>query len=81
VDLGGGEAAELTYSRAADGVVSLDHTYVPDSGRDKGIGKQLATAALAWAREQGLRVIPTCPYVAAFVKRHPEYADLIDTRA
>jgi len=69
-------AAILTYRhRGAD--LDLVHTEVPKSLEGHGYAAALATAALSFARREGMKVIPTCPYVKAFLQRHPEYADLV----
>ena len=60
-----------------DGVASMHHTYVPPSLEGRGIAGQLVAAALAHARAAGWRVRPTCSYVAAYMRRHPETADLL----
>ena len=44
----------------------------------RGVAGDLVKAALDYARAQGLRVVPACSYSAAYVQRHPEYADLVD---
>ncbi len=72
-----GEEAELTYSYPEETVLDLDYTYVPESARNKGIADQLVKASLDFARENNLQVIPSCPVVEAYVKRHPEYQDII----
>ena len=41
-----------------------------------GVGNELARAALEFARESKIRVIPTCPFVRSYIRRHPQYADL-----
>jgi uncharacterized protein len=64
--------AELLYDMFADDVIDLQHTEVPASGKGKGVGDALVRAALAHARERKLRVIATCPYVQAWLRRHPE---------
>jgi len=69
------ETAVLDYKLFKD-KVSYDHTGVPRSLEGKGIGSRLAKAALDWARQEGLRVIPVCPFVKSYIERHPEYADL-----
>ena len=56
----------------AELLFELQHTEVPPSGKGHGIGDALVRAALAHARDQGLRVIATCPYVQAWLRRHPE---------
>jgi predicted GNAT family acetyltransferase len=53
------------------------HTEVPDAAEGQGYGSALAVAALDYARSEGKRVIPSCPYVAAYIERHPAYADLV----
>jgi uncharacterized protein len=64
--------AELLYDMFADHVIDLQHTEIPASGKGKGVGDALVRAALAHARERKLRVIATCPYVQAWLRRHPE---------
>jgi uncharacterized protein len=64
--------AELIYAPFSDDVLDLQHTEVPPSGQGHGIGDALVRAALAYAREQGMRVMATCPYVRAWLRKHPE---------
>lgn len=71
VALPGGEA-ELLYQHFAEDVLDLRHTEVPPSGRGQGIGDALVRAALAYAREHGMRVMATCPYVQSWLRKHPE---------
>lgn len=71
VTLPDGEA-ELLCASFGDDVLDLQHTEVPPSGKGRGVGDALVRAALAWAREQGLRVMATCPYVQAWLRKHPE---------
>ena len=71
--------AMLTYKhRGAD--LDLIHTEVPPVLEGKGYAAALAAAALDYARREGMKVIPTCPYVRAYLERHPEYADLVAHR-
>ena len=62
----------LSYQRPQADVIDLRHTVVFPKERGKGTGESLVRAALAFAREQRLRVIPTCPYVAEVLAEHPE---------
>ena len=71
--------ALLKYIRRGD-ALDLMHTTVPKEDEGEGIGTALARAALEQARRDGVRVIPSCPFVAAYVKQHPEFADLVATR-
>jgi uncharacterized protein len=72
----GGQLAYLTYLDRGEHVLELDHTYVPTASRGGGIASQLTARALQYARERGYRVVPSCPFVAAYMDRHPEYRDL-----
>ena len=73
-----GEYATLTY-RWLKGSMVLMHTFVPPSGRGKGVGGILAKYVLDYARAQGLKVIVYCSFVAKYIKDHPEYNDLVTT--
>ena len=66
----GGEA-ELLY-RIEGGVMSIYHTFVPESERGKGIAEKLAFAAFDMAKDKGLKVRPDCPYIKHFLEKHPE---------
>ena len=57
-------------------VMDLQHTSVPDALEGGGYGSALARAALDHARRHGLKVLPTCAFVHAFMRRHHEYDDL-----
>jgi predicted GNAT family acetyltransferase len=53
------------------------HTEIDPAYRGRDLAERLVTAALDDAREAGVRVVPSCPYVAQFIEQHPEYADLV----
>jgi len=59
------------------GQIMFTHTEVPPAHEGQGIGTALIEAALASARERGLKVIPTCPFFASYMKRHAEVQDLL----
>jgi len=63
------------YVRTADLVV-YPHTEVGPGFESRGVGSRLARAALDDARERGLAVLAICPFIADWMRRHPEYADL-----
>ena len=69
-------AALLTYERRGD-VLEMMHTEVPEAFEGQGFGARLARAALDYARQEGATVIPSCPFVAAYIERHPAYAELV----
>ena len=76
IALGSGRAV-LDYHRTGDGVLDFAHTYVPPEARGRSIAGRLVTHGLKYARAEGLKVVPSCPYVSAFIRRHSEYADLV----
>lgn len=78
VELDDGKEAYLEYRDRGDGTLEYAHTFVPESHRRREIGEDLVVEALNYARDQGLVVIPSCPFVRHVVEdRHPEYASLI----
>jgi len=68
----GDHLAVLDY-RQRESSIDLKHTEVPAAFEGHGLGAKLAHAALEFAKAQGLTVRASCPYVAAYIKRHPEY--------
>ena len=71
-----GKQAFIQYRYADDNLV-LVHTEVPDSLSGRGIGGKLAHAALEHARAEGVKVVPLCPFVASYIRRHSEYQSLV----
>lgn len=71
-----GRTGFLNYHRRGNSMV-LIHTEVPPELEGRGLGGSLARAALEHARSEGLRAVPRCPFVAAWMERHPEYNDLL----
>lgn len=71
--------AGLAFSeyRLADGVLIIRHTEVPEELEGRGIGSRLARGVLEQARARGLKVVARCPFVAGYIRRHPEYQDLV----
>ena len=55
----------------------VEHTEVPVELENKGLASRIVRTALDYARAQNLRVMPLCPFTAAFIHRHPEYQDLV----
>ena len=72
----GGKAAYVRYRQLDGQTLELDHTYVPRESRGGGIATQLTVRALEYARAHGYRVVPSCPFAAAYIDRHPEYREL-----
>jgi predicted GNAT family acetyltransferase len=77
IDLGDGSFAIADYTLAASKIM-FTHTGVPEAHEGKGIGTTLIRFALDAARERGLKVIPICPFFAAYMQKHAEVQDLLD---
>lgn len=58
-------------------VMTFTHTIVPPEIGGRGVGGRLISAALAQVRQRGLKVVPQCSFVAAYIQRHPEQGDLL----
>lgn len=71
------EVAVLVY-RFYKNDVALMHTDVPEKLGNRGIASALAKHALEWAKEHHKKVMVYCPFVASYLKRHPEYNVLVD---
>lgn len=67
----------LAYYRRADGVITFTHTETPFAVQGQGIASKLIRGALEQVRAEGLKVVARCSFVAAYIARHPEYADLV----
>jgi hypothetical protein len=74
--LDGEPVGHATYT-PAEGAVIIGHTEVDRRHEGRGVGAAIIEAALDDLRARGLKVLPLCSFAAAFVRRHPEYADLV----
>lgn len=72
----GQRLAEMTYSVAGSRVI-IDHTHVDDVLRGKGAGAKLVHAAVAWARQENVKLLPLCPFARSVFDKTPEYADVL----
>lgn len=67
-----GEIAMIEYMRAGTNII-YTHTEVPPAFEGRGIANALAYSAMEYAKAEGLKVQALCPFVAAYVRKHPEY--------
>ena len=74
-----GQVAYAAYDLEEPDRIVFTHTIVPDALSGRGIAAQLVQHALRHAREKKLKVVPQCSYVAAYIQRHSEYAELLAT--
>ncbi len=75
---GGHVVGEMTWARHGAGPMEIDHTWVDPRARGQGLARQLVDAGVAYARAEGLRVLPLCSYV---VRVFAEDRSLDDLRA
>jgi predicted GNAT family acetyltransferase len=72
-----GKAAGKAYFQVTPEAVVFTHTSVEPEYEGRGLGSALARGALDDVRARGERVVAQCPFIAAFITKHPEYADLL----
>jgi predicted GNAT family acetyltransferase len=72
-----GHLAVLEYQLIV-GEIIFTHTGVPSALEGQGIGSRLARAGLDYARARELKVIPLCSFIAGYIKKHPEYTNLVE---
>lgn len=73
-----GPEAELTYSRASDALIIIDHTGVPEAYRGGNVGFALVKRAVDDARAGGYKILPLCPFAAAQFRRHKDWHDVLN---
>ena len=71
--------AEMTYFRSGDGEITIDHTEIDPKLRGEGIGDDLISEAVKFARAEGLKIKATCPYAEKVLGKHPEFADVLSS--
>lgn len=76
-----GELVGYTEYRRHDGTIMLAITVVPEELQNKGIGTALARFAIAEARKAGKRIEPVDPFIAGWLERHPEHAEMMHDKA
>ena len=73
----GERKAEMTYSNAGPDKIIIDHTEVDESLRGEGVGYKLVEAAVNYARENQLKILPLCPFAAAVFRKRDDYSDVL----
>lgn len=71
-----GHTAKIEY-KMQPGEISVLHTEVPKELEGRGVASAMTKSALEYIRANGLKLIPLCPYMRAYLKKHPEYHDLV----
>lgn len=75
--LTGGKMAFIQYEEAGKGILALMHTEVPEGFEGKGLGGALVKKTFEIVREENLKIVPACPFVSVYLKRHPEFQSLV----
>jgi predicted GNAT family acetyltransferase len=73
-----GLTALIVY-RIQPGRMIIQHTEVPPELEARGLAAKLTRAALEYARSKKFQVVPSCPYTAAYIAKHPEYSGLLSS--
>lgn len=73
-----GPVAELTFSRASNTLIIIDHTGVPDAYRGQHVGVALVRRAVEDARAGGYKILPLCPFASAQFRRHSDWSDVLN---
>ncbi len=73
----GDRRAEMSYTHAGDGKITIDHTFVEKQFRGENIGKDLVQAGIEFARKKNLKIIPLCPFVQSEFEKNADYADVL----
>ena len=71
-----GQRAFAAY-RLHDGTIVFTHTEVPPALEGRGVGRALARTALEYARGAGLDVVPVCPFIASYIRRHRQHEPVV----
>jgi predicted GNAT family acetyltransferase len=72
----GDDIAVVNY-RLSPGMIMLSHTEVPEELEGRGLGSRIVRGVLDMVRARGLKVVPACGFVAAFIRKNPDYQDLL----
>ena len=73
----GERLAEMTYSKAGENMIIIDHTDVSDKLRGQGAGRQLLLKAVEYARSNHIKILPLCPFAKSVFDKTPEIADVL----
>lgn len=72
--------AEMTYSKAGDRLIIIDHTGVPIDYKGEGVGRRLVNKAVEDARINDKEILPLCPFAAAEFRKHSDWADVLSKK-
>lgn len=77
IDVDGKQEAVMTFVFAGDDKIIIDHTEVKPGNEGKGFGKKMVTKAVEYARENGIKIIPLCPFAKSVFDKVTEFRDVL----
>jgi len=77
IDDNGNQIGLMTYKKSGDGVMTIDHTEVDSNHRGEGLGEDLVAAGVKYARENNLKIAPTCPFAKKVIDETPEFQSVL----
>jgi hypothetical protein len=77
IETDGEKLGELAYAKEGNDTIVIEHTEVSDKLQGKGAGKQLVSAAVSYAREKNIKIIPKCSFAKSVFDRVKEYQDVL----
>lgn len=78
IEIDNEKLAEMSYSKAGDKLIIIDHTEVSEKLKGKSAGKQLLQAAVDYARQHQIKILPLCPFAKSVFDKTPEYKDVLN---
>ncbi len=73
----GQKSALMTYKKSDENEITIDHTEVDKAMQEKGLGKKMVAAAVEYARENDIKIVPVCPFVKKVIDETSEYRDVL----
>ncbi|HOY18954.1 MAG TPA: GNAT family N-acetyltransferase [Haliscomenobacter sp.] len=77
IEVDGVMQAQMTFVFAGPERIIIDHTEVQPGNEGKGYGKKMVSAAVDYAREKHIKIIPLCPFAKSVFDRVPEFRDVL----
>jgi hypothetical protein len=74
-----GKLSIVAYQNVDDDTLALTHTEVDPSLEGHGVGSKLVAGVLQYVEENNLKIVPLCPFVSAYLKRHPDWNRVVST--
>lgn len=77
IEIDGKQEAMITFVFAGEDKIIVDHTEVNEGNNGKGFGKKMVSAAVEYARENGIKILPLCPFAKSVFDKVPEFRDVL----